>query len=222
MTTVDGSVSLATMVRVQVEDLESGEPIGELNDLLQGIEFVLEYCALAASFTDSSAVEDIEFDEVSKSLRVVSLNYGSPLEIFIDLEPLLKVVSENGYLVFASAITLLFGGLAKGWESLENALSAQYERREAKRKNREARANPAHYGIPELAATDEEAQVNADSLAREKSLTFVRELNDRLRDLDEYGKASFDETAATILLDHHPQAIKAIKLRTHEVTVEFQ
>lgn len=162
-----GAPLVARMARIEVSDLEADESLSDISALLEGINAAIQFSAYIAYAADETL--DDGLDQIPSLIKVRYIHYGSPLEIVVDLEPLARILSENGYLLLLAALGGLLGKFTAAWENIENARKAREERRELKRARKEmGRQRVAGGLLGELGPDQKEIelqQVESDEVA---------------------------------------------------------
>jgi hypothetical protein len=136
----------ATQLVFTVEDLPRDLParffIAHLMSLIVSIELAIA----VACEEDRDRKGPTPLGPTSDLIRVRSLKYGSPVELVVDLEPIMEFLSTAGWIAFLALLTKLFSDVGSIWKTFEEAGKARLERQKLRlelkllKENRSARA----------------------------------------------------------------------------------
>lgn len=130
----DETRSLASDAVVTI-GAESNIPADTFIALTQGTTFALQLAARMATASVPSHMQPPSSARVRESIEFSRVHYGSPAQFFIDLEPMLAMMKENGFVIFTGLALAFFKSGASTWKTIEDARLARAQRRNVSRPN---------------------------------------------------------------------------------------
>ncbi|MEV5068706.1 hypothetical protein MRBLMI12_000256 [Microbacterium sp. LMI12-1-1.1] len=103
--------------------------------LTQGTTFGLQVAARMATASIPSHTQPPSSARVREGIEFSRVQYGSPAQFFIDLEPMLAMMKENGFVIFTGIALAFFKTGASIWKTMEDARFARAQRRSLTRSN---------------------------------------------------------------------------------------
>lgn len=130
MTTIVGT-STATAIILSIEDLPPQMPAASLVDNICSLVFMAELSIYVASASTKSPAAEPKAPaaELEGVVRVQRLHYGSPIQIVIDLAPIVHFVQDAGIVAVMAVLMKLSKDGSEVWKNLEEAAAARRARR---------------------------------------------------------------------------------------------
>ncbi len=112
-------------------------------NLSAGTAFGFQLATAVANASTAGSRAPAPIAAVRRAPHIRRARYGSPIEFIVDLEPALRLVSDNGYIILGGILLAFFKKGAETWKLLEEAATTRAERRQQKRTNEpSARVEP--------------------------------------------------------------------------------
>ncbi|GAA5032536.1 hypothetical protein ACFQRL_04390 [Microbacterium fluvii] len=152
----------ATELVFVVHDTDAGLPAREFLAIIESINFAIEFSGhLAEVAAPPAQPTRWEGDkQLADHVRIRRLRYGSPIEIVLDLQPLMNFLTNGGWLVFLGLVTKVFSQGATGWKTLEEAIELRRKSKSIRAKNKrlEDRRSPSATRDARLSLAQAEAE----------------------------------------------------------------
>jgi hypothetical protein len=168
--TLDARIDLPTRDAVVDMDADRNLHADTFISLTSGtvLGFQFAFLMALAATREGWTATPAEQRGVQQYIRFKRVQYGSPIQFIIDLEPALKLLSDNGYVIFLGIAVKLFQSATTGWKTLEEGLSIRAERKAKSRKRKRKTSPPAVIidalevvePVYEIDATDVELEID--------------------------------------------------------------
>ncbi|TFD86953.1 hypothetical protein E3T61_13845 [Cryobacterium lactosi] len=128
--TIDSAVgtSSATKIVVTVDNVASSITADDLIEIINAVVFAFEFSASTAQdalkqvYNSKSPSRESRFRE---SIRVRRMGYGSPVQIVIDLKPVIDFLTNGGYLIFLGVLAKIFVDGTTSWKNLQEVTNTR-------------------------------------------------------------------------------------------------